>query len=101
MLAHNVYFTLKDDSQAAIDALVEDCHKYLKEHPGVVFFAAGGLAAELDREVNDLDFDVSLHVVFESLEDQDQYQAAPKHIEFLEKNKHLWKKVRIFDSVVK
>lgn len=99
MLIHNVYFTLKDPSQAVIDGLVADCHKYLKDHPGVVFFAAGELAAELDRPVNDRDFQVGLHVVFENMEYQNQYQQHPKHIEFLEKNKDSWAAVRVFDSV--
>jgi hypothetical protein len=99
MLIHNVYFTLKDSSQAAIDGLVADCYLYLTDHPGVVFFSAGVLAKELDRPVNDLDFQVGLHVVFETLEDQNQYQQHEKHIEFLEKNKDNWEKVRVFDSV--
>lgn len=101
MLIHNVYFTLKDCSQAAIDGLVADCYTYLKDHPGVVFFAAGQLAKELDRPVNDLDFQVGLHVVFENMDYQSQYQQHPKHIEFLETNKANWEKVRVFDSVSK
>jgi hypothetical protein len=38
MLSHVVFFTLKDSSQAAIDHLVAECHRYLKNHPGVVAF---------------------------------------------------------------
>lgn len=100
MLAHNVYFTLKDRSAAAIDGLVGDCHKYLKAHPGVVFFAAGELAGGLDRPVNVRDFDVSLHVVFQNAEYQEQYQQAEEHLKFLEENKENWKQVRVFDSLV-
>lgn len=99
MLIHNVYFTLKDRSQSAIDGLIADCCKYLKEHPGVVFFAASELAAELDRPVNDHDFQVGLHVVFENMDYQNQYQQHEKHIEFIEKNKESWEKVRVFDSI--
>ena len=101
MLIHNVYFTLKDRSQPAIDGLLADCYKYLEGHPGVVFFAAGALAAELDRPVNDQDFQVGLHVVFENLDYQAQYQQHEKHIEFLEKNKDNWQTVRVFDSVTR
>src|SRR5262245_20020910 len=64
MLAHNVYFALKDKSPAAKAALVAACKKYLTGHPGTVFFAAGTLAEELQREVNVRDFDVALHLVF-------------------------------------
>ena len=99
MLIHNVYFALKDSSQPVIDGLVADCHSCLKDHPGVVFFAAGVLAKELDRPVNDLDFQVGLHVVFENMDYQTQYQQHPKHIEFIEKNKDNWQKIRVFDSL--
>ena len=34
MLAHNVFFSLNDASPSAIQALVNDCHKYLADHPG-------------------------------------------------------------------
>ena len=64
MLSHNVFFTLKDGSDAAADRLVAACRKYLKDHPGVVFFAAGTLAPEFQRPVNDRGFQVALHVVF-------------------------------------
>ncbi|MCK4999770.1 MAG: Dabb family protein [Anaerohalosphaera sp.] len=101
MLAHNVFFTLKDDSATAREELVEACHKYLKDHPGVVFFAAGSLAEELDREVNDRDFHVGLHVVFENQEYQGRYQVAEKHLQFIAENKDNWEKVRVFASVVR
>ena len=100
MLAHNVFFTLNDQSDDAVDALVAACGKYLKEHPGVVFFAAGTRVDDLQRPVNDLGFDVALHVVFDSRDSHDQYQQAPDHLQFIEEQKHNWKQVRVFDSYV-
>ncbi|MFO0907907.1 MAG: Dabb family protein [Isosphaeraceae bacterium] len=100
MLAHNVYFTLEDSSDAAIDALVASCKKYLADHPGVVFFAAGKLQPELNRPVNDRGFHVALHVVFDSLASHDAYQDAPLHHQFIAENKPNWKQVRVFDSDV-
>ncbi len=100
MLAHNVYFTLTDASDAAKHALVAACKKYLRDHPGVVFFAAGTLQPELERPVNVRDFDVALHVVFDSLAAHDAYQTAPDHLKFIEENKPNWKQVRVFDSHV-
>lgn len=100
MLAHNVYFALKDSSPAARKKLVEACKKYLAKQPGTVFFAAGTLADELKREVNDRDFDVALHVIFNDQAAHDQYQAAPLHHQFIEECKANWKKVRVFDSLV-
>ncbi len=40
MLAHSVFFSLNDNSEAAIRAMVGACKKYLSDHPGVAFFAA-------------------------------------------------------------
>lgn len=100
MLAHNVYFTLKDNSPAARTKLVAACKKYLTGHPGTVFFACGTLCDELRREVNDLGFDVGLHIIFATKADHDRYQDAPRHEEFVKENRESWKQVRVFDSVV-
>jgi hypothetical protein len=100
MLAHNVYFSLTDASPAARAKLVEACRKYLSGHPGTVFFAAGTVAADCDRPVNDRDFDVALHVVFRDKPSHDAYQKADRHLKFIEENQSNWKKVRVFDSYV-
>lgn len=100
MIAHDVYFTLKDNSAAAKDKLVAACKKYLTKHPGEVFFAAGTLAEDLNRPVNDRDWDVALHIVFADRGAHDKYQDAPRHKQFIDENKDNWKKVRVFDSVV-
>jgi hypothetical protein len=98
-IVHNVFFTLHDNSPAARQKLVEACHKYLADHPGVVHFSAGILCDALARPVNDREFDVGLCVVFRSLADHDAYQQHPKHLQFIDENKPTWKKVRVFDSV--
>ena len=100
MLAHNVYFSLNDATPAAKEKLVAACKKYLSGHPGAVFFAAGTLAEECNRPVNDRDFDVALHVVFKDNASHDVYQTAARHLKFIEENQANWKKVRVFDSMV-
>ena len=100
MLSHDVYFTLNDASPAAIEKIIADCHKYLKHHPGVVFYAAGTLVEELSRPVNQKDFHVALHVVFDSKASHDAYQAAEDHLKFIAENKPNWKQVRVFDAYV-
>jgi hypothetical protein len=100
MLAHNVYFALKDNSAEARQQLVASCQKYLTPHPGIKFFACGTLVDDLRREVNDRDFDVGLHIVFADRASHDKYQEAPLHLQFIEQNKPNWKKVRVFDSDV-
>jgi hypothetical protein len=100
MLAHNVYFTLKDRSEAPVKDLVAACKKSLAAHPGIVFFACGLREPELSRPVNDLEFDVSLHIVFETKAAHDAYQDAPLHHKFVNECRDNWAKVRVFDSAV-
>jgi hypothetical protein len=99
MLAHNVFFSLNDPTPANRQKLVDACKKYLSNHPGTVFFAAGTVA-DFDRPVNDRDFDVGLHLVFKDHASHDAYQTAPLHEQFIAENKADWKKVRVFDSNV-
>jgi Stress responsive A/B Barrel Domain len=98
MVIHDVYFSLKDNSPQAKAKLVGACKKYLSNHPGTVFFATGTLAEDLDRPVNDRDWDVSLHIAFKDKASHDQYQSAERHKKFIEENRDNWKKVRVFDS---
>jgi Stress responsive A/B Barrel Domain len=100
MLAHNVFFTLHDATDVNKAKLVAACKKYLTDHAGTVFFACGVREVELLRPVNDLEFDVGLHIIFRTKTDHDAYQAAPRHDQFLAENKANWKKVRVFDSLV-
>jgi hypothetical protein len=100
MLAHMVYFTLKDNSAEAIEQLIGACKKYLSGHPGTVFFAVGKVVPDLTRPVNQTDFDVALQLVFESRAAHDDYQTHPRHIQFIEENKANWDRVRVFDSYV-
>jgi hypothetical protein len=99
-LAHNVFFKLKDDSPAKVKELVAACKKYLNLQPGIVFFAAGPLTADLTRPVNDLDWHVGLHLVFDTRANHDAYQDDPTHNRFIDEMKSNWATVRVFDSNV-
>ncbi len=99
-LAHSVYFTLHDRSPANAAALVAACHKYLNVQPGIVFFAAGTCCQELDRPVNDRDYDVALHLVFVDRAAHDAYQTDPTHDQFIQEQKAGWARVRVFDALV-
>ena len=100
ILAHDVFFTLKDRSPEARRALVAACEKYLSGHDGTVFFSAGIVAEELDRPVNDRGFDVALHVYLESRKAHDDYQEHPRHKAFIAEMSANWAAVRVFDSWV-
>ena len=99
-LAHNVFFTLKDKSPARVEELVAACKEYLNVQPGILFFAAGPICRELDRDVNDRDWDVGLHLVFVDKAAHDAYQDDPTHVKFVAENKANWAAVRVFDSLV-
>jgi hypothetical protein len=99
LLVHNVFFALKDGSEANREKLLQACRKYLPGHAGIVFFAYGTLAAALRRPVNDLDFDVGLHVIFRDQAAHDAYQVSAAHEQFIAENKDAWRQVRVFDSL--
>jgi Stress responsive A/B Barrel Domain len=97
VIAHMVYFTLKDASPTAQQKLVDACHRYLKVVPGIAYFAAGTRVPDLTRPINVQDFHVGLHVVFESRKAHDAYQVDERHLRFIAENKENWTQVRVFD----
>ena len=99
-LAHSVYFRLADPTPARVEGLVAACHRYLNVQPGIAFFAAGTLAADLARPVNDRDWHVALHLVFVDRAAHDAYQDDPTHKVFIEEQKSHWAAVRVFDALV-
>ena len=98
MLAHIVFFKLKDRSEARIADLIAASKKYLNPHAGVVFFAVGARNRDLARPVNDAEFDVALHVIFADRAAHDVYQEHPLHKQFIAEQQGHWEKVRVFDS---
>ena len=50
--------------------------------------------------MNDKDFDVALHLVFELKDAHGTYQEAPGHQQFIDQQQENWKVVRVFDSFV-
>jgi hypothetical protein len=96
--AHMVYFKLKESSGDAKEKLVVGCKEFLSDHEGTVYFAAGVLAEDMNRDVNDRDFDVSLHLVFKNKAAHDKYHSHPRHTKFIEEYSDLWESVRVFDS---
>lgn len=97
LIAHMVYFTLKEPSASARQKLVADCRRYLREIPGIAFFAVGTRVADLTRPVNVSDFHVGLHVIFSSRQAHDAYQVDERHQRFIAENKDTWQQVRVFD----
>jgi hypothetical protein len=99
-IAHMVYFTLKEPTSGAQQKLMDDCRRFLKEIPGIAFFAVGPRVADLERPVNVRDFHIGLHVVFNSRKAHDDYQVDSRHQQFIAENKETWQQVRVFDCVI-
>jgi hypothetical protein len=98
VLTHDVFFVLADDAPETQAKLIAACHKYLTGHPGTIWFSAGPRAKEMAGEVNDRDFDVALHLVFQNKAALDAYGKSERHDQFLAEAKSLWSTVRVFDS---
>jgi hypothetical protein len=99
-VGHMVFFKLKESTAANQQKLINACDKHLSGHEGAVYYSAGRMAEDLKRDVNDRDFDVALHLVFKDKAAHDTYQTHPRHLKFIDENKNLWDKVRVFDSYV-
>lgn len=98
MIVHSVYFSLHKNGAAEKKQFVNICKKYLTDHPGSLYFACGERAPEFVRDVNDKDHDVALLIVFEDKASHDRYAVSPRHVQFIDENKHLWRQVRVFDA---
>jgi len=99
LLTHSVFFDLKESDAASVQALVDGAYKYLKPHEGIVYFSAGARHVDYQRDVNDLDFDVALTIVFESTDAQEAYQVTEPHKQFITELEGNWERVRVFDSL--
>ncbi len=100
-LTHAVFFELKENDEASIQALIDACYKYLAPHDGIVYFSAGPRHTDYQRDVNDLSFDVALTVVFENTAAQDAYQVTEPHKQFIKEFSDNWASVRVFDSLAR
>lgn len=100
MLAHAVYFTLRDPSPQNLEAAVASAHELLSGHEGMSYFAAGLRGPEFARPVNDAQFHVALFTVFQDKAAHDRYQIHPRHLAFVERNHSRWESVRVFDAYV-
>ena len=84
MFSHVVIFWIDPKNPKAVDDLIAGAEKYLKLVPGVVHFHVGKMVPS-HRPVVDQSYQVALNLVFPSKKAQDDYQAHPLHLEFVEK----------------
>lgn len=94
---HHVIFYLKDpSSQSDRQKLLEGLQS-LEAIPCVLFDI--GTPAATNRPVIVRDYDFSLLCIFNSPEEEAEYQKHPIHDNFRDNYAHLWGKVIIYDSI--
>ena len=84
MFSHVVIFWTDPKKPKAADDLVAGALKWLKPIPGIVHFHIGRMVPS-QRPVVERTYQVALNIVFTDKKAQDDYQAHPSHIEFVEK----------------
>ena len=97
--AHVVLFWLNNpDSVEDKAAFEESITRFINSSQYVQTMHLGEPAGT-PREVVDNSYTYCMIVTFASKEDQDKYQVEDVHKQFVEESKHLWKEVKVFDSM--
>ena len=79
------------------NALLRDCRELLPQIETVRSLSAGVPAGTPPRDVVDSTFGVGLTVTFDDLAGAAVYDTHPRHLEFIERNKHAWARVVVYD----
>lgn len=97
MFSHVVIFWTDPHDPQAADKLIAGAQKYLEPLPGILHFHIGRMVPS-HRPVVDQTYQVALNITFDTKRAQDDYQAHPQHVEFVEKVfKPVCKKVVVYD----
>ncbi len=99
-IVHTVFFWLKEGtSEEQKQKLIEDCNTLLRSVSTVRYVAAGSPTGS-GGGVVDGSYGVGLVVHFDDAAGLEHYQKAPRHIEFIERNKEIWERVQVYDFQV-
>jgi hypothetical protein len=97
---HSVFFWMKEDAteedKAAMVKAMEELSKV--ESISRVYF--GPPADTAERDVVDNTYSFAFIVHFKDKAAHDAYQVDPIHLDFIEKNKHYWTKVQVYDNII-
>ncbi len=97
---HQVYFWLNNPDDPQNRAEFEKGIQELLKIAEIKAFHFGTPANTTHRDVVDGTYTYSYTVFFEHEEAQDTYQEHPVHQKFVEKYKHFWAKVKVYDAVM-
>ena len=97
MFSHIVIFWTDPAQPNAVAELIAGADKYLKAIPGVLQFHVGKMSAS-PRPVVEQSYQVALNLIFPGKQAEQEYQAHPQHVEFVEKVfKRTCTKVVVYD----
>jgi hypothetical protein len=97
MFSHIVIFWTDPGNSRAPDEVIAGAQRFLRTIPGILQFHIGRMAPS-HRPVVEQSYQVALNLIFTDKKAQDDYQAHPQHVEFVEKCvKPLVKKVVVYD----
>ena len=83
MFSHVVIFWTKPENPNATAELLAGAEKYLRPIPGVLSFHVGKMVPS-HRAVVDQTYQVALNLIFDTKQQQDDYQVHPLHLDFVE-----------------
>jgi len=98
MVIHSVFFWIKPDAGAADRAAFPAEVRKLAAVRTIEKIYVGPPAPLEVREVTERSFDLALTIIFKDMASHDAYQVDPIHLAFVDRNKHLWAKVIVYDS---
>jgi len=98
VVAHTVYFTMKESTRENIDKCIAACKKYASKHEGLILFACGERAEPPAMPISDKDFHVAQVLIFTSREALEKYSKSEDRQKFVAEGRPLWSKVRVFET---
>ncbi|MCF6312641.1 MAG: Dabb family protein [Verrucomicrobiales bacterium] len=98
MIRHSVYFWLDESLDSEQKLRFEGGMRALFDMEVVKNGSYGKAADTPERPVTNNDFDYSLFLEFDSVEDHNTYQTHPDHQVFIDDFSQWFKIVKIFDS---
>src|SRR5450432_771671 len=95
---HHLYFWLVEPGHTGHKKLLIEGLKKLSRVETIQRFHIGE-AANTSRDVIDSSYDISWILIFHNEADQGSYQVDPIHLRFVDECSHLWKTVKVYDTV--
>ena len=96
--AHMFFFQLSDTSKELVDHFIGLCVKYLSDYAGQRHFSVGYRALEMNRPVNAKDFEIAVHMIFDTFESYVEYAKSDRHNEFITQSAGMSPERIIYDS---